>query len=249
MPDLVLGVRGGDGVPAERMDRDVLARCWRSCSRGRWYHGIHVSRCRSRARCLRCGHQRYRRAPRAPARPDRGPSRSAGERRYRTDRGSRTPRSDLSAAVMETGGAVSLRSRFWARLRGRERLSGAAAMGYGVIGSPTGSGPVSLGSSPGTPAKASLASHRPLADSAICPQCWPGGTTPRAALSPGGAKRIPALAGGTRAGTLEALWRVRRGACGRPEVVDRGGDLPRAGPFPGPAISYGAGGGGRARGP
>ncbi len=29
---------------------------------------------------------------------------------------------------------------------------GADPMGYGVIGSPTGSGPVSLGSSPGTPA-------------------------------------------------------------------------------------------------
>jgi hypothetical protein len=28
-------------------------------------------------------------------------------------------------------------------------------MGYGVIGSPTGSGPVSLGSSPGTPAQTS----------------------------------------------------------------------------------------------
>ena len=41
-----------------------------------------------------------------------------------------------------------------ARLRGRPADSGGAMpLGYGVIGSPTGSGPVSLGSSPGTPAR------------------------------------------------------------------------------------------------
>ena len=39
-----------------------------------------------------------------------------------------------------------------ARLRGRTRPPGPMPLGYGVIGSPTGSGPVSLGSSPGTPA-------------------------------------------------------------------------------------------------
>ena len=39
-----------------------------------------------------------------------------------------------------------------ARLRERTRPSGPMPLGYGVIGSPTGSGPVSLGSSPGTPA-------------------------------------------------------------------------------------------------
>ena len=39
-----------------------------------------------------------------------------------------------------------------ARLRGRSWSTGPMPLGYGVIGSPTGSGPVSLGSSPGTPA-------------------------------------------------------------------------------------------------
>ena len=39
-----------------------------------------------------------------------------------------------------------------ARLRERTRPPGPMPLGYGVIGSPTGSGPVSLGSSPGTPA-------------------------------------------------------------------------------------------------
>src|SRR4029077_13958766 len=39
-----------------------------------------------------------------------------------------------------------------ARLRGRSRTRGRMPLGYGVIGSPTGSGPVSLASSPGTPA-------------------------------------------------------------------------------------------------
>jgi hypothetical protein len=69
--------------------------------------------------------------------------------------------------------------RCWmsARLRGRERLL-AVAMGYGVIGSPTGSGPVSLGSSPGTPAEAGLSAHWPLANFAGGPQCFPGGTPP-----------------------------------------------------------------------
>src|SRR5262249_54528837 len=36
-------------------------------------------------------------------------------------------------------------------------------MGYGVIGSPTGSGPVSLGSSPGTPATCAQRGGRPVA--------------------------------------------------------------------------------------
>ena len=69
--------------------------------------------------------------------------------------------------------------RCWmsARLRGRERLL-AVAMGYGVIGSPTGSGPVSLGSSPGTPAEAGFPAHWPLANFAGGPQCFPGGRPP-----------------------------------------------------------------------
>src|SRR5262249_61722135 len=39
-----------------------------------------------------------------------------------------------------------------AKLLWRTSPAGLDPMGYGVIGSPTGSGPVSLGSSPGTPA-------------------------------------------------------------------------------------------------
>jgi hypothetical protein len=57
--------------------------------------------------------------------------------------------------------SLGRRVRTSARLHGRVRDSPARAgssrahpMGYGVIGSPTGSGPVSLGSSPGTPASA-----------------------------------------------------------------------------------------------
>ena len=46
-------------------------------------------------------------------------------------------------------------------------------MGYGVIGSPTGSGPVSLGSSPGTPAEAASL-HRPLAISLFTRSAGPG---------------------------------------------------------------------------
>jgi len=38
----------------------------------------------------------------------------------------------------------------------RPSPAGLDPMGYGVIGSPTGSGPVSLGSSPGTPAMCSV---------------------------------------------------------------------------------------------
>ena len=69
--------------------------------------------------------------------------------------------------------------RCWmsARLRGRERLL-AVAMGYGVIGSPTGSGPVSLGSSPGTPAEAGFLAHWPLANFAGARSAFPGGRPP-----------------------------------------------------------------------
>jgi hypothetical protein len=67
---------------------------------------------------------------------------------------------------------------FSARLRGRERLYGATALGYGVIGSPTGSGPVSLGSSPGTPAEAGFPAHWPLANFAGARSAFPGGRPP-----------------------------------------------------------------------
>ena len=83
-------------------------------------------------------------------------------------------------------------------------------MGYGVIGSPTGSGPVSLGSSPGTPAEADslligrwpirrgpaapggthphpagagFSADWPLANFAGGPQCFPGGRPPGGADS------------------------------------------------------------------
>src|SRR6266851_5011626 len=46
------------------------------------------------------------------------------------------------------GGTRAVRLHF----TGDRALVGSFPMGYGVIGSPTGSGPVSLGSSPGTPA-------------------------------------------------------------------------------------------------
>src|SRR6266851_1275476 len=47
------------------------------------------------------------------------------------------------------GGTRAVRLHF----TGDRALVGSFPMGYGVIGSPTGSGPVSLGSSPGTPAE------------------------------------------------------------------------------------------------
>ena len=51
-----------------------------------------------------------------------------------------------------------------ATLHRRERARRLATVGYGVIGSPTGSGPVSLGSSPGTPAGSAAAADRRLAE-------------------------------------------------------------------------------------
>ena len=66
------------------------------------------------------------------------------------------PGPDRSRAAVSARAA--LRLSYWparpesARLRERTPAVGAMPLGYGVIGSPTGSGPVSLGSSPGTPA-------------------------------------------------------------------------------------------------
>ncbi len=47
-------------------------------------------------------------------------------------------------------------------------IGGECQMGYGVIGSPTGSGPVSLGSSPGTPARRQHGANRWRGQPAVC---------------------------------------------------------------------------------
>src|SRR5437868_7479012 len=76
-------------------------------------------------------------------------------------------------------------------------------LGYGVIGSPTGSGPVSLGSSPGTPA-AGLPTELPVSYRQNCHRDgsevlhrgltvrrWAGKGPARAAWGPAGAVWVP----------------------------------------------------------
>ena len=120
-----------------------------------------------------------------------------------------------------------------ARLRGRPADSGGAMpLGYGVIGSPTGSGPVSLGSSPGTPAGyTALSQARSRINRLLACAIWPWGTfggrvTPRLAVLaarsesclPARRSARPAVPGGPAPGgpvtSFVALSPVLASSCG-----------------------------------
>src|SRR6266568_2855268 len=86
------------------------------------------------------------------------------------------------------GAGTALVARSWFGYTAQApRWSLLTPMGYGVIGSPTGSGPVSLGSSPGTPATA-----RSVLFVALCPG-WPeaGRLTPGTGPTPLAAHQQP----------------------------------------------------------
>src|ERR1039457_2084655 len=94
-------------------------------------------------------------------------------------------------------------------------------MGYGVIGSPTGSGPVSLGSSPGTPAT-SLTSAVAHGSSRVYPlSSYPGLAAPVAGLSAG--PRGTGEGSGPRAVPDRGAHEERRGSGprGQSRRVDR----------------------------
>src|SRR6202012_6067631 len=86
-----------------------------------------------------------------------------------------------------------------------------AALGYGVIGSRTGSGPVSLGSSPGTPAEADQRVQWPLRGpfSRLARSVHPGDDPPdplSGTLSCSTGRRWPSSLGFGLPAFIEGLW-------------------------------------------